>query len=57
MLQIKNENTYKTDEKGLLEEFIITINEYFNCTIAQSGGIAVISLNDGQRFKLTLEEL
>ena len=26
MLQIKNENTYKTDEKGLLEEFIITIN-------------------------------
>lgn len=57
MLQIKNENTYKTDEKGILEEFIITINEYFNCTIAQSGGMAVISLNDGQRFKLTLEEL
>lgn len=56
MNQMKNEAVYNTDEKSLLEEIIITIGEYFDCDIVQTGGIALLNLKNGQRFALTVKE-
>lgn len=56
MEQMKNQSVYKTDEKSLLEEIVLTIGEYFDCNIVQSGGSALLSLGNGQKFRLKLEE-
>ena len=48
------EKSYVTDEKSLLWEFVFTLREYFNMTAVQSGGSALIALENGQTFVLTL---
>ena len=48
---------YKIDEKSLLEEIILTIREYFSCTIVQNGRNALLSFENGQRFRLSAEEM
>ena len=47
MLQTDAEKNYKTDEKSLLQEFVVTIREYFDISVVQQEGKAVISLADG----------
>ena len=51
------EKNYKIDEKSLLEEIILTIREYFYCTIVQNGRNALLSFENGQRFRLSAEEM
>ncbi len=51
------EKNYKIDEKSLLEEIILTIREYFSCTIVQNGRNALLSFENGQRFRLSAEEM
>ena len=51
------EKNYKIDEKSLLEEIILTIREYFSCTIVQNGRHALLSFENGQRFRLSAEEM
>ncbi len=41
------EKNYKIDEKSLLEEIILTIREYFSCTIVQNGRNALLSFENG----------
>ena len=57
MEQIEAKNTYNIDEKSLLEEIIITIQDYFNCNIVQSDNSALLHFDNGQRFKLTIGEV
>ena len=38
------EKTYKIDEESLLEEILITIREYFSCTMAHKGNQAIFNL-------------
>ena len=51
------EKNYKIDEKSLLEEIILTIREYFSCTIVQNGRNALLSFENGQSFRLSAEEM
>ena len=51
------EKNYKIDEKSLLEEIILTIREYFSCTIVQNAPNALLSFENGQRFRLSAEEM
>ena len=51
------EKNYKIDEKSLLEEIILTIREYFSCTIVQNGRNSLLSFENGQRFRLSAEEM
>lgn len=51
------EKNYKIDEKSLLEEIILTIREYFSCTIVQNDRNALLSFENGQRFRLSAEEM
>ena len=51
------EKNYKIDEKSLLEEIILTIREYFSCTIVQNGRNALLSFENGQRFRLSAAEM
>ena len=51
------EKNYKIDEKSLLEEIILTIREYFSCTIVQNCRNALLSFENGQRFRLSAEEM
>ena len=55
MEQTEIKNTYKIDEKGLLEETIITIRDCFNCNIVQSDNSALLHFDNGQRFKLSID--
>lgn len=57
MEQIETKNTYNIDEKSLLEEIIITIQDYFNCNIVQSDNSALLHFDNGQRFKLSIDEV
>ena len=57
MRQTCAEKNYKTDEKSLLWEFLFTLRAYFNISAVQDSGMALLSLENGQRFKLTLEEV
>lgn len=57
MEQMQNEKNYKTDEKCLLEEFIAAAEDCFNSSIVQGGNVAVVRLNSGQVFKLSLAEV
>lgn len=57
MEQTEIKNTYEIDEKGLLEEIIVTIRDYFNCSIVQSNNSALLHFDNGQRFKLTIDEV
>lgn len=57
MKQLEAKNTYNIDEKSLLEEIIITIRDYFNCTIMQSDNYAILHFDNEQRFKLTIDEV
>ena len=57
MEQTEIKNTYEIDEKGLLEEIIITIRDYFNCNIVQSDNSALLHFDNEQRFKLLIDEV
>ena len=57
MLQSDAEKNYKNEEKSLLQEFVVTIREYFDISVVQQEGKAVISLANGQRFLLELSEI
>lgn len=57
MEQLKTKNTYNIDEKGLLQEIIITIQDYFNCNIMQNDNAALLHFDNGQRFKLSTDEI
>lgn len=54
MEQLDAKNTYNIDEKGLLQEIIITIQDYFNCNIVQNNSAALLHFDNGQRFKLAI---
>lgn len=54
MEQLEAKSTYNIDEKSLLEEISITIQDYFNCNIVQSENSALLHFDNGQRFKLTI---
>ena len=55
MEQLDAKNTYNIDEKGLLNEIIITIQDYFNCNIVQNDNAALLHFDNGQRFKLSID--
>ena len=57
MQQINSEKHYKIDEKSLLEEVIITIRDYFSCTIVQDGRNALMTFENGHRFCLSVEKI
>lgn len=57
MKQIEAKNTYNIDEKSLLEEIIITIQDYFNCHIVQNDNFALLHFDNGQRFKLSIDKV
>ena len=53
--QEQAEKTYKIDEKSLLEEILITIREYFSCTMAQKENQAIFTFENGQRFRICVQ--
>ena len=53
--QEQAEKTYKIDEESLLEEILITIREYFSCTMAQKGNQAIFTFENGQRFRICVQ--
>ena len=57
MEQLDAKNTYNIDEKGLLNEIIITIQDYFNYNIVQNDNAALLHFDNGQRFKLSIDEV
>lgn len=54
--EIQTEQNYKTDKNCLLEEILITIGDYFNMHAVQTGNNAVLSLDNGQRFIISIAE-
>lgn len=57
MEQTNCEKHYEIDEKSLLEEILITIGDYFSCTIVQEGRHALLSFENGQKFRLSTEKV
>ena len=57
MKQEQSEKTYKIDEESLLEEILITIREFFSCTMLQKGNLAIFTFENGQRFKICVQEI
>ena len=53
--QEQAEKTYKIDEESLLEEILITIREYFSCTMVQKGNMAIFTFENGQRFRICVQ--
>ena len=53
--QKQAEKTYKIDEESLLEEILITIREYFSCTMVQKGNQAIFTFENGQRFRICVQ--
>lgn len=53
--QEQAEKTYKIDEESLLEEILITIREYFSCTMAQKENQAIFTFENGQRFRICVQ--
>ena len=53
--QEQAEKTYKIDEESLLEEILITIREYFSCTMVQKGNQAIFTFENGQRFRICVQ--
>lgn len=49
--------TYKIDEESLLEEILITIREYFSCTMVQKGNQAIFTFENGQRFRICVQAI
>ena len=50
----EEEKRYEIDGKSLLEEIAMTIREYFSCTVVQEGEKALLTFENGQRFRLAL---
>ena len=55
--QEQGEKTYKIDEESLLEEILITIREYFSCTMLQKENQAIFTFENGQRFRICVQEI
>ena len=53
--QEQAKKTYKIDEESLLEEILITIREYFSCTMAQKENQAIFTFENGQRFRICVQ--
>lgn len=53
--QEQAEKTYKIDEESLLEEILITIKEYFSCTMVQKGNQAIFTFENGPRFRICVQ--
>ena len=53
--QKQAEKTYKIDEESLLEEILITIREYFSCTMVQKGNQAIFTFENGPRFRICVQ--
>ena len=53
----KRKKTYKIDEESLLEEILITIREFFSCTMAQKENQAIFTFENGQRFRICVQEI
>lgn len=53
--QEQAEKTYKIDEESLLEEILITIREYFSCTMVQKGNQAIFTFENGPRFRICVQ--
>ena len=57
MEQIESGKNYKIDEKSLLRELSIAIEDYFVCTAKQQDGSALLHFENGQQFRLELKEV
>ena len=60
MTDIQNKNkekNYKTDEKCVAEEIAVALVDYFNGTIEQNEKTVLINLENGQIFRLTVNEM
>ncbi len=54
---IKNtKNGYRTDEKMLAEEIRLALSDYFCGEIVGKEKAVLINLENGQKFRLTVEE-
>lgn len=60
MAEIHNKNTeknYKTDEKCLAQEIALALSDYFTGKIAQNEKSVLINFENGQKFRLTVDEI
>lgn len=60
MKEIQNKNlekNYKTDEKCLTEEIATALSDYFNCKIEQKEKSVLLNFENGQLFRLTIDEV
>lgn len=60
MIDIQNKNkekNYKTDEKCLAEEIAVALDDYFTGPIEQNEKSVLINLENGQIFRLTVDEI
>lgn len=60
MIDIQNKNkekNYKTDEKCLAEEIAVALDDYFKGTSEQNEKSVLINLENGQIFRLTVDEI
>ena len=60
MTEVQNKTTeknYKTDEKSLMQEIKAMLEDYFVCYISDGENDTIISLENGQKFRLHIKEI
>ena len=50
------EKNYSTNEKELLQEIKAMLNDYFVCSILEDNEDIIMSLENGQQFKLHISK-
>lgn len=50
------EKNYSTNEKELLQEIKAMLNDYFVCSLSEDNEDIIMSLENGQQFKLHISK-
>lgn len=51
------EKNYSTNEKELLQEIKAMLNDYFVCSLSEDNKDIIMSLENGQKFKLHISKI
>lgn len=50
------EKSYRTNEKSLIQEIKAMLDDYFVCSVSEDNEDIIMSLENGQRFKLHISK-
>lgn len=50
------DKSYKTNEKSLIQEIKAMLDDYFVCSVSEDNDGILVSLENGQKFKLHISE-